>query len=75
MFTAISFSAPEQKRDIFTIEKLIRTRLPIRSLPKMDKIIVAPKEASRKRDFSNRARPSNNFHSKKHRHQPFKRSW
>ncbi|OGY94902.1 MAG: hypothetical protein A2406_01280 [Candidatus Komeilibacteria bacterium RIFOXYC1_FULL_37_11] len=72
---AISFAAPEQKRDIFTIEKLIRTRLPIRSLPKMDKIIVAPKEAPRKRGFGNRTRPSNNFHSKKRRHQPFKRDW
>ena len=32
---AISFAAPEQKRDIQSIERLIRSRLPIKPLPKL----------------------------------------
>jgi len=70
---AISFAAPEQKRDIFTIERLVRTHLPIKPLPKMDKHIITPIESERKRRFGNRSSRSRNFGPKKGGHQPFKR--
>ena len=40
---AISFAVPEQKRDIIAIERLVRTRLPIKPLPEMRKHIAMPR--------------------------------
>jgi ATP-dependent RNA helicase RhlE len=55
---AISFAAPEQKRDVFAIEKLVRTKLPIKPLPHMKEHITAPKPPRRQKS-GNRPNPSN----------------
>ena len=55
---AISFAVPEQKRDVFAIEKLVRTRLPIKPLPHMKEHITAPKPPRRQKS-GNRPNPSN----------------
>ena len=49
---AVSFVAPDQKRDIIAIERLVRIKLPIKPLPAMKARIIVPKEAP-KRNFAN----------------------
>jgi len=72
---AISFVAPDQKRDIFTIEQLIRTRLQVKPLPTLQKHIAMPRESERPRWGNNSAsRPKRNFASKNRSRQPFRRS-
>ncbi len=46
---AISFVAPDQKRDLFLIERLVRVKLPIKPLPEMKEHISIPKEPVRRR--------------------------
>jgi len=66
---AISFVVPEQKRDLFTIERLISTRLPIKPLPKFSKRITPPKQIQTSSWTTDRepARP------RSHRRRTFKR--
>ncbi len=71
---AISFAAPDQKRDIWTIERLVRTRLPVKPLPIMEKRIVAPKKP-RQNNWPNKAKSgtaSTNFNYKKRKKGPFR---
>jgi ATP-dependent RNA helicase RhlE len=65
---AISFVAPEQKRDLLAIERLVRTRLPIKPLPEMKEHIVMPQEQYRPR-WSNNQPPKStkNFSSPRRR--------
>lgn len=69
---AISFVVPEQKKDIFIIERLVRSRLPIKPLPDMKEVYIAPKA-----DFGTRAdnnfssRPKRNFAKRNKRKQRF----
>jgi len=65
---AISFVAPEQKRDIFTIERLVRTRIPIKPLPKMETYITTPLEREYRKPRNNQSnRPPKNFANKNRR--------
>ncbi|MBU1179451.1 DEAD/DEAH box helicase [Patescibacteria group bacterium] len=71
---AISFASPEQRRDIYIIEELVRTRLPIRELPDMKEFFSMPKASERgkwQNDRPQRAR--GNFDSKNRSPRPFKR--
>jgi ATP-dependent RNA helicase RhlE len=59
---AISFAAPEQKRDIFTIERLVRKQLPISPTPEIKQHIEMPKvseDRGQNRNRSRRPRRSN----------------
>lgn len=70
---AISFAAPEQKRDIFTIERLVRVRLPIKALPEMKEHIAMPRESDFRRPASNQGnRPSRNSSSRSRRPRTFR---
>lgn len=76
---AISFVAPDQKRDILIIERLVRTRLPIKPLPEMTDHIVAPKNTPMRtfpqKSFDGRPNKSNrNNGFKSRRRRPFKRN-
>ena len=70
---AISFAAPEQKRDIFTIERLVRVRLPIKALPEMKEHIAMPRESDFRRPANNQGnRPSRNSSSRSRRPKTFR---
>jgi len=71
---AISFAAPEQKRDIFAIERLVRTRLPIKPLPEMKERIVVPREPRRQWSNNRSRKPRTDSSSKPRRRKPFRRS-
>ena len=72
---AISFAAPEQKRDVFAIERLVRMRLPIKPLPEIKEYIAMPKDPDRKKWSKDGPRkPKRNFNSKHRRRRPFNRS-
>ncbi|MCD4760290.1 DEAD/DEAH box helicase [bacterium] len=51
---AISFVAPDQKRDLLTIERLVRIKLPIKPLPVLKPRAVVPKQAPYKKYSNNR---------------------
>lgn len=71
---AISFAIPEQKRDIFTIERLVRVRLPIKPLPEMSEHIAMPRESDFRRSTNNKpiSRPSRNYSSRSRRPKTFR---
>jgi ATP-dependent RNA helicase RhlE len=70
---AISFAVPEQKRDIFTIERLVRVRLPIKALPEMKEHIAMPRESDFRRPANNQGnRPSRNSSSRSRRPKTFR---
>lgn len=65
---AISFVAPEQKKDLLVIERLVRVKLPVKTLPQIKEQIVIPPENRHERVFgarhprpqgSQRSRPRN----------------
>ncbi len=65
---AISFAAPGQKRDLLSIERIIRVRLPIKPLPKFSEFKTDNKTA----DFQEKQKDENNakensFDFKKHK--------
>lgn len=68
---AISFAAPEQKRDIFTIERLVRTRLPIKPLPEIHKHITMSHEPERSHSAGRSRRPQQNYRAKERRSQGY----
>ena len=73
---AISFAAPEQKRDIYNIENLVRAQLPIRPLPEIREHVPMPAVAPdrspwRNRNFTRRGR---NFSQPSRRRHPFRRN-
>ncbi|OIP80116.1 MAG: hypothetical protein COT39_00005 [Parcubacteria group bacterium CG08_land_8_20_14_0_20_48_21] len=51
---AISFAAPDQKRDVYMIEELIGTRLPILPLPELTVHIPMPRATEHERSFAPR---------------------
>ena len=65
---AISFAAPDQKRDVFTIEKLVRTRLPIKSLPEIKENIVMPRAPVYNRSANFRSPKQKRNFGKQNRH-------
>ncbi len=65
---AISFAAPDQKRDVFTIEKLVRTRLPIKSLPEIKEKIVMPQAPAYNRSTNFRSPKQKRNFGKQNRH-------
>ncbi|MFA6467013.1 MAG: DEAD/DEAH box helicase [Patescibacteria group bacterium] len=70
---AISFAVPEQKRDIFTIERLVRVRLPIKALPEMKEHIAMPRESDFRRPSNKPGnRPSRNSGSRSRRPKTFR---
>jgi len=72
---AISFAAPEQKNDVFTIERLVRTKLPIKPLPEMKAYTPQFVETERRSWSNNRSRkPKRNFDSDSSTRKPFRRS-
>ncbi len=44
---AVSFASPDQKRDVYMIEELINTRLPVMPLPKFKEHISMPRNTGR----------------------------
>jgi ATP-dependent RNA helicase RhlE len=71
---AISFVAPDQRKDLLLIERLVRIRLPIKALPEMKERVRIPREPIRRRTISTQPpRPSRGSASKKRR-KPFRRS-
>lgn len=71
---AISFAAPDQKRDVFTIEKLVRTRLPIKSLPEIKEKIVVPRAPVYNRSANFRSpKQKRNFGKQNRHHRTFGR--
>ncbi|PJC01546.1 MAG: hypothetical protein CO073_03340 [Candidatus Komeilibacteria bacterium CG_4_9_14_0_8_um_filter_36_9] len=60
---AISFAAPEQKRDIAEIERLVRTQLPIKPLPAIREHIEMPKEQEYRGQTNQRSRGPRNYGS------------
>ena len=71
---AISFAAPEQKRDIFAIEQLVRTRLPIKPLPEMKEHIVAPRQPRQRWSNSRSRAPRTNTNTGNRRRKPLRRN-
>lgn len=68
---AISFAEPNQKRDIYNIERLIRTALPKSKLPELPPARLAP---SIQRDsFSHHPHSQNTHPSYRRKRPPFKR--
>ncbi|MFH1667452.1 MAG: DEAD/DEAH box helicase [Candidatus Komeilibacteria bacterium] len=59
---AISFAAPEQKRDIAEIERLVRIQLPIKPLPIIKEHITMPKEQVSRGQNSQRSHGPRNYH-------------
>lgn len=57
---AISFAAPDQRRAVMQIERLIRKTLQMSSLPKLPDRRDFPPDAPEKRNFSPRSQHSNN---------------
>lgn len=79
MGKAISFVAPDQKKDLMTIERLVRTRLPIRPLPVLkEHIILAPepshKQWPRQRSQTANGASRNRGSFKSRRRKPFKKN-
>jgi len=77
---AISFVAPEQKRDIFSIERLIKSRLPIRPLPTLSESLPVestiqdrPKPFGHGRRGNERERSRKSRGPKSRRRRPFER--
>ncbi len=66
---AISFATPEQGKDVRSIEKLIRTALPIVEHPEFpkEKFIEESKDHQRPKPYQGRRRRHSRFHGHRHR--------